>query len=117
LYGGRWNSPGVPVVYVASSRALPILEMAGHLDRAALLSAFALIPCTFSERLIATADRRALPARWRQDASPAELAAIGDRWIAQARSAVLAVPSAIRRRRTEFPAESRASEPDVPMTR
>jgi RES domain-containing protein len=113
LYGGRWNSPGVPVVYVASSRALAILEMAVHLDRATLLSSFALIPCTFSERLMAAVDRRALPARWRQDPPPAELAVIGDRWIVQARSAVLAVPSAIVDDETNFllnPAHPRFAE-------
>jgi RES domain-containing protein len=102
LYGGRWNSPGVPIVYVSSSRALAILEMAVHLDRATLLTSFALIPCEFSARLVATLDRRELPDRWSQDPPPAELAAIGDRWVAQARSAILAVPSAIVGDETNF---------------
>ncbi len=31
LYGGRWNSPGLPAVYVAGSRALAALEMLVHL--------------------------------------------------------------------------------------
>jgi RES domain-containing protein len=31
LYGGRWNSPGLPVVYTASSLALAILETRVHL--------------------------------------------------------------------------------------
>jgi RES domain-containing protein len=113
LYGGRWNSPGVPTVYVASSRALAILEMAVHLDRTTLLASFALIPCEFPQRLVATLDRRELPARWRQDPPPAELAAIGDRWATQARSAILAVPSAIVDDETNFllnPAHPRFAE-------
>ncbi len=116
LYGGRWNSPGVPVVYVASSRALAILEMAVHLDNATLLTSFALIPCTFHERLVTGIDRRALPAQWRQDPSPAELAAIGDKWVAQARSAVLAVPSAIVDDETNFllnPAHPRFADIEI----
>ena len=31
LYGGRWNSPGRPVVYLATSRALAALELLVHL--------------------------------------------------------------------------------------
>ena len=33
LYGGRWNSPGLAVVYTASSLALAILETRVHLRR------------------------------------------------------------------------------------
>jgi RES domain-containing protein len=94
-FGGRWNSPGTPVVYVASTRALAALEMVVHLDRATLLASFVLIPCEFDERLVTAVDRRLLPAHWRADPPPPELAAIGDGWVKQATSAVLAVPSAI----------------------
>lgn len=31
LYGGRWNSPGLPVVYTASSLALAVIETRVHL--------------------------------------------------------------------------------------
>ena len=94
-FGGRWNSPGTPVVYVASTRSLAALEMVVHLDRATLLASFVLIPCEFDERLVTVVDRRLLPAHWRADPPPPELAAIGDGWVKQATSAVLAVPSAI----------------------
>jgi RES domain-containing protein len=94
-FGGRWNSPGVPMVYVASSRSLAVLEMAVYLDPAALLSSFVLIPCEFDESLVTTLGRSTLPALWRRDPPLPALAAIGDAWIKQARSAVLAVPSAI----------------------
>lgn len=33
LYGGRWNSAGLPVVYTASSLALAMLETGVHLQR------------------------------------------------------------------------------------
>lgn len=32
LYGGRWNSPGRPVVYAAASPSLAVLEVLVHLD-------------------------------------------------------------------------------------
>jgi RES domain-containing protein len=33
LYGGRWNNPGIAVVYTASSLSLAILETRVHLTR------------------------------------------------------------------------------------
>lgn len=90
------------MVYVASTRALAALEMAVHLDRATLLASFVLIPCEFDERLATTIDRRALPAQWRRNPPPPELAAIGDAWVKHAQSAVLAVPSAIIEDETNF---------------
>ncbi len=95
LFGGRWNSPGLAVVYVASTRALAVLEMAVRLDRSTLLTSFVLIPCEFHEKLVIAVDRAVLPMNWRRDPAPPELAAIGDLWIKKVRSAVLAVPSAI----------------------
>ena len=32
LYGGRWNSPGKPMVYTAASPSLAVLEVLVHLD-------------------------------------------------------------------------------------
>ncbi len=102
LSGGRWSSPGVPVVYVASTRSLAALEMAVHLDRSTLLASFVLIPCHFDERLVTAVDRSRLPAYWRRDPPPPELAGVGDAWVKEARSAVLAVPSAIIDEETNF---------------
>lgn len=102
LFGGRWNSPGVPVVYVASTRSLAVLEMAVHLDRSTLLASFVLIPCGFDDGLVTMIDRRVLPTQWRSNPPPPELAAIGDAWVKQAPSAVLAIPSAIIEEETNF---------------
>lgn len=32
LYGGRWNSPGLPMVYAAATAELAVLEVRVHLD-------------------------------------------------------------------------------------
>jgi RES domain-containing protein len=95
LFGGRWNSPGVPMVYVASTRALAALEQLVHLDRATLLSSFVLIPCEFDEQLVTDLDLALLPDEWRREPPPSELAVMGDQWIKNAVSAVLSVPSAV----------------------
>ena len=76
--------------------------MAVHLDRSTLLMSFVLIPCEFDERFMAVVDRGALPDEWRLDPPSPALAAIGDAWVKQARSAVLEVPSAIIEEETNF---------------
>lgn len=34
VYGGRWNSPGIPVVHAATRVSLALLEQLVHVDRA-----------------------------------------------------------------------------------
>ena len=94
LQGGRWNPPGVAMVYTAQSAALATLEMLVHFRQGAV-PAYVLIPCEFDARLVEPLDRRRLPDGWRAFPSPPELALIGDRWIRRAASAVLQVPSVI----------------------
>lgn len=95
LYGGRWNSPGTRMVYIASSVSLAVLEILVHLDRASLLSSYSLIAVQFDDILIQRLERRKLPEGWRDYPAPSELQRIGDEWVASRRSAVLEVPSVI----------------------
>ena len=48
-FGGRWNSPGVSVVYLAQSQALAALEMLVHLDAAELLRSYVIIEVGIDE--------------------------------------------------------------------
>jgi RES domain-containing protein len=95
LYGGRWNSPGVAVVYTAGSRAMAALEILVHLDSARLLRGFVLCEVKFDDGLVADAEADAIPADWRVDPPPRSTQALGDGWVREARSAVLRVPSVI----------------------
>lgn len=88
LYGGRWNSPGIPLVYAATHITLALLEQLVHLDAKRLpvaLRAFAID----------------LP-----DDAPVETASLplddlavcrryGDTWAASPGSAALIVPSVL----------------------
>ena len=85
-YGGRWNSPGRPVVYLAEHPALAALEVLVHLDLTA-----SLLPDDY------VLLRVELP-----DEPPGHVAAVpddpraaGDRWLRDAATAVLRVPSVI----------------------
>jgi RES domain-containing protein len=95
LYGGRWNRPGVPVVYVAESRSLAILEVLVHLDAPALLEKYVFLEADFDASLVIDLDRSSLPKNWQSDPVPEVIQAIGDRWIFSGDSTVLRVPSVL----------------------
>ena len=101
IYGGRWNSPGTPVVYTAQGQSLAVLELLVHLDDPLLLAeTFALIPVEIDTGFVLELSRSALPTNWQGMSSAAQLRSIGDDWVRNASSAVLKVPSAV------VPAES-----------
>ncbi len=84
--GGRWNTPGRPLVYAASSAALAVLEVRVHLDLPPEL-----LP---SDYVLLAIDLDDLPAEAVID-MPADPAAFGDAWLDGQRTPVLRVPSAI----------------------
>jgi RES domain-containing protein len=94
-YGGRWNSPGVPVIYVAGSAALAMLEMLVHLQSHDLLKRYVLFEVTFDLSLVTSVRPTTLPRTWKRSPPPPAVQLVGDSWIADARSAVLRVPSVI----------------------
>ena len=94
-FGGRWSSPGTPVVYTASSQSLAALEMLVHLKSSQILDRYSVIPVTFEDELIEVVDPGQLPGQWRHAPAPAAVRAIGDDWVKAGGSAVLKVPSAV----------------------
>ena len=95
LYGGRWNSPGTRVAYASDSVALAVLEVLAHLQSTAVLQAYSLATIRFPDSVVGTLDVAALPSEWRRFPSPPENQAVGDKWVAEGRSLVLRLPSAI----------------------
>jgi len=94
LYGGRWNPKGLALVYAAESRALALLEM--MVQDAPLRARYVLIPAQLPDALSITSVGVAdLPADWRRLDRRDALQRIGRDWLAQGRSALLAVPSAV----------------------
>lgn len=86
LYGGRWNAPGRPLVYAASSAALAVLEVRVHLDLPVDLipEDYVLLEIDLDGLAVETVA-----------ALPEDPRAFGDRWLAERRTPVLEVPSAI----------------------
>jgi len=85
ILGGRWNSPGRPVVYLAEHPALAALEVRVHLDLPfELLPAdFVLMQVALPDRLIAGSD------------AVGHTVSMGDSWLAQGRTAAIRVPSVL----------------------
>jgi len=92
--GGRWNSRGTWVVYTSSTKALATLESLVHLNPPVTFSLVA-IPITFPDSLVETYSIADLPPDWRSQPPPPSTQSIGNAWVAEARSAILALPSVI----------------------
>ncbi|HEY1120069.1 MAG TPA: RES family NAD+ phosphorylase [Haloferula sp.] len=96
IAGGRWNSPGVAVVYASSSLSLATLEVLVHIeDPEAFARLFSWFAVEIPDELIEVLEESKLPPGWCADETTAATQVIGDAWIRSQRSAVLAVPSVV----------------------
>ena len=93
LYGGRWNSPGHAVVYLAGSLALAALEILVHVKSQRELEGYVKFRVQAPEDFVS--EVAALPPNWQQGRAPDETRAIGDAWLEAAETPLLRVPSAI----------------------
>ena len=94
--GGRWNVPGLRVVYCASSLSLAALELLVHVDPADvpddLVAVEVEIPDVLLTRRLMPAD---LPRNWKLNTGKMALQTLGADWIKAHAEAVLVVPSVI----------------------
>lgn len=95
LYGGRWNTVGNRMIYTASSRSLAALEIVIHTSNTDLLTQYVILSIEFPDRFVTSIKQSDLPGDWRDSPAPSRLQEIGDDWLSNMKSAVLAVPSII----------------------
>ena len=95
LYGGRWNSVGVPMVYVSEHRSLGALEILVHIRPLALRAAYRAFFAEWDDALVEALPAESLPSEWRMEPPGIATMRIGDLWARERRSAVLAVPSVL----------------------
>lgn len=98
LYGGRWNPPGIAVLYTSDSMALAALEvlvnMAPNLPEPedGFRGATYGIP---DEAAIRVLKPSSLPRDWQKYPAPLSLAELGSQWAAAKEHFVLKVPSVV----------------------
>lgn len=92
LYGGRWNSIGIPLVYTSDSLALCCLEIFVHLPSYKLLQNYVYTRIGFDSKLVGDANPYD---GW--DARPVSKISqtIGDNWIQDNSTPILKVPNVI----------------------
>ena len=93
--GGRWNSVGVALVYLSEHQSLAALEVFLQPQPLSADDPYVVTAAEWDNALMEELATDRLPDNWRVLPSGPGTAAVGDRWVKEARSAVLAVPSAI----------------------
>ena len=98
LVVGRWNSPGLGVIYASRSYAGAMLECLAHAGIGRVPRTHVAVEIAIAEAVaVERHDESGLPAGWdRADLRVAR--AFGDAWIRERKTAVLVVPSVVARR-------------------
>ena len=92
--GGRWNEPGLPVVYGSQTSSLAILETLVHVSLERLPDDLLAIPISIPpDATVSRVALKDLHSDW-QDVRSKRCAQIGSNWLRAKSSLVLIVPSA-----------------------
>ncbi len=109
--GGRWNSAGRRVVYAAETYAGAMLELLVHMSGGPVPTTQMSLTIDVPARLVEVVSAEMIPGWDAEDRLVSRR--FGDRWLDEARSAALRVPSAVLRGR-EFNLLLNPSHPDFP---
>lgn len=98
LVGGRWNSPGLGVIYASRTYAGAMLECLAHAGIGRVPRTHVAVEIAMAEAIaVEQHDEGDLPVGW-DHADLGVARAFGDAWLRDARTAVLVVPSVVARR-------------------
>jgi RES domain-containing protein len=91
--GGRWNSPGVSLVYASESLSLSVLEVLVHLESEDLPDNLQATRVELPDDSVEA--RVDVPPAWLRDPLMRQSRRFGDAWVGEGRSVALVVPSAV----------------------
>jgi len=91
--GGRWNSPGFPVVYTSTAISLSLLELLIYNSSYEVIRVNMLMQITVPENLMKSLSVNALKQTWQKDIDYSRF--IGNEFLKNKKSLLLKVPSAI----------------------
>lgn len=98
IYGGRWNSPGVSMLYTSSSVSLCLLELACNSGGLRMLHNLAITCIQIDPKVrINNIKVNELPLHWSEFPATSNSQKFGGHWIAHQHQLVLKVPSAVVR--------------------
>jgi RES domain-containing protein len=100
--GGRWNTPGVAVVYAAETASLAMLELLVHIKRAELSHAYVIFQIRFPADVVEIVPESKLPKDWAVFPAHAWTRSWGDRWYQENRSVILRMPSVVNPYESNF---------------
>ena len=95
VFGGRWNSPGVRMVYCSEHLSLATLEILVHTLPTRLRDKFRAFRIRFDEVLLISLTQTKLPKGWDTQPPTTASQSVGDEWIKSGRSLAFAVPSVL----------------------
>jgi RES domain-containing protein len=95
LFEGRWNSSGVRMVYCSEHLSLAALEILVHTRPLMVPGKFRAFHVAWDNALMISVKESELPRGWNAEPPGPASKRIGNEWIKNAGSAVLALPSVI----------------------
>lgn len=94
-FPGRWNYPGIAMVYTSSAISLATLEILVHMDSYEILRQFVILPLEIPAKYVDKLDITELPKNWNAPIPVPWTREKGSSWIMKESSAVIQVPSAV----------------------
>lgn len=94
LYGGRWNSEGVHVLYTAGSPSLAMLESLVHFG-GRILGDYCQVALEVPDESVLELKPEQLPPVWRESPPPDILKAFGNKFVLEGAFLVMKVPSVL----------------------
>ncbi len=96
LAGGRWNSPGIPVLYTAEARALAALEIAVHTPLNVIPEDYMMATIFVPEKVAIHEIRiKDLPENWKSFPEIRYTQTLGDKYFKENKFLGIKVPSAV----------------------
>ena len=96
LWGGRWNSPGKPMLYTSQSISLALLEMMANTPFEILINNdYYIIEIEIPQLKPSTLNKEDLPPDWNKFPYNPMTQKIGDKWLQREDNLIFEVPSAI----------------------
>lgn len=96
IFGNRWNSKGVEMLYTAESRALAMAEVLVHLSLAALPDDYMMIEVEIPDFIqVELLNFNSLDENWNTNPLDPQTQTLGDTFIRSKEKCVLKVPSAV----------------------